>query len=253
MENTETLLQGIGQQLPKRVIGDAGYGSEQNYDYIEQKGIENYLKYPGFFREQKRSFKQNTFHAQNLFYNEKEDFYVCPMGQRLTYRYTKNVKSKLGYESKVKVYQAQRCQDCPLRGKCHKAKTNRIINRNPNLQKHRKIAKENLWSLRGIRLRKQRNCDVEPVFGHIKHNRHFKRFTLRSLSKVSIEFGLLAIAHNIKKWWAALQSAKIVFMYPKTPNTPPNQPKTSINQLKNSFLSSLAMRYSISNLTFDLL
>ena len=98
MEDTAALLEGIGQQLPKRVIGDAGYGSEQNYDYITQKGIENYLKYLGFFREQKRSFKQNAFHTQNLHYNEKEDFYVCPMGQRLTYRYTKNVKSKLGYE-----------------------------------------------------------------------------------------------------------------------------------------------------------
>ena len=251
MEDTAALLEGIGQQLPKRVIGDAGYGSEQNYDYIAQKGIENYLKYPGFFQEQKRNFKQNAFHTQNLYYNEKEDFYVCPMGQRLTYRYTKNVKSKLGYESKVKVYQAQRCEGCPLRGSCHKAKTNRIINRNPNLQKHRKTAKENLWSLRGIRLRKQRNCDVEPVFGHIKSNRHFRRFMLCSLDKVSIEFGLLAIAHNIKKWWAAIQSAKIVFMKPKTPNPTPNQPKVGANQLKNSFLSFFSTRCSMSNLSHN--
>ena len=145
------------------------------------------------------------------------------MGQRLSYRYTKTVKSKLGYESKIKVYQASRCEGCPLRGSCHKAKTNRIVNRNSNLQKHRKIAKENLWSLRGIRLRKQRNFDVEAVLGHLKSNRGFKRFLLRSLPKVNIEFGLLAIAHNIKKWWAVLQFAKIIHLIPnpQPPNTNP--------------------------------
>ena len=223
IQDTAATLSQIGQQLPKRIVTDAGYGSEQNYDYIEGLGIENYIKYPGFFREQKRSFKQNAFHTQNLYFNEIEDFYVCPMGQRLSYRYTKTVKSKLGYESKIKVYQASRCEGCPLRGSCHKAKTNRIVNRNSNLQKHRKIAKENLWSLRGIRLRKQRNFDVEAVFGHLKSNRGFKRFLLRSLPKVTIEFGLLAIAHNIKKWWAVLQFAKIIHLIPnpQPPNTNP--------------------------------
>lgn len=232
MQDTSTLLEQIGQQLPKRIVADAGYGSEQNYDYIANQSIENYMKYPGFFREQKRSFKQNAFLTQNLYYNEIEDFYVCPMGQRLTYRYTKTVKSKLGYESKVSVYQASRCEACPLRGRCHKAKTNRIINRNQNLQKHRKEAKENLWSLRGIRLRKQRNFDVEAVFGHIKGNRGFKRFMLRSLPKVNIEFGLLAIAHNIKKWWAALQFAKIIQLNPKTPPPNPNSPANAVFYLQ---------------------
>ena len=188
MEQTEQLLQGIGQTLPKRAVGDAGYGSEQNYDYLERKGLENYLKYPGFYQEQKTAFKKNAFHTKHLYYNEAQDFYVCPTGQRLTYRYTTQKKNKTGFESTLRVYQAQRCEGCPLRGQCHKAKGNRIIQVNPNLNRHRQVAKQNLHSLRGIFLRKKRNWDVEPVFGHIKANRLFRRFTLRSIPKVSIEF-----------------------------------------------------------------
>ncbi len=41
----------IGQPMPKRASADAGYGSEENYDYLESIGMENYVKYPGFYQE----------------------------------------------------------------------------------------------------------------------------------------------------------------------------------------------------------
>ena len=40
---------------------------------------------------------------------------------------------------------------------------------------------------------------MEPVFGNIKNNHKFKRFMLRGKDKVEIEWGLLAIAQNIRK------------------------------------------------------
>jgi hypothetical protein len=60
-------------------------------------------------------------------------------------------------------------------------------------------ARQLLLSDEGIRKRKQRSIDVEPVFGQLKHNRNFKRFRLRGLQKVEIEMGLVAMAHNIAK------------------------------------------------------
>ncbi|MEN2436890.1 transposase, partial [Weeksellaceae bacterium A-14] len=45
----------------------------------------------------------------------------------------------------------------------------------------------------------KRCYDVEPVFAHLKHNHHFKRFMLKSMKKVEIEFGLHALAHNLRK------------------------------------------------------
>jgi transposase len=65
----------------KVVVADAGYGSEENYEYMEGNGIEAYVKYNYFHKEQKRSFKNNIFLPRNLNYNKEEDYYVCPMGQ----------------------------------------------------------------------------------------------------------------------------------------------------------------------------
>jgi len=50
------------------------------------------------------------------------------------------------------------------------------------------------------RLRKQ---TVEPVFGQIKQGRGFRQFLLRGLKKVSAEWKLICIAHNLVKLAAA--------------------------------------------------
>ena len=43
--------------------------------------------------------------------------------------------------------------------------------------------------------------EIEPesVFGQIKSKNSFHRFTLKSLKKVHLEFGLIALAHNFRK------------------------------------------------------
>ena len=56
-----------------------------------------------------------------------------------------------------------------------------------------------MLSEEGIRHREKRCWDVEPVFANIKNNHHFRRFMLRGKEKVSIETGLLALAHNLRK------------------------------------------------------
>lgn len=231
LEDTKQQLASIGYDMPKRASADAGYGSEENYDYLEAEGIENYVKYPGFYQEQRKKIKNDPFRTENLFYNEQEDYFVCPMGQHLTYRYTSKTKSKNNYQSNVRVYKAQRCTGCPLRAVCHKAKTNRIVQINPNLKRHKKIAHQNLWSLRGIYLRQQRCIEPEPVFGQIKWNRGFKRFSLRGLPKVSCEFGLIAIAHNLKKMWVKLQLAKGL---PNPPHIPPKSAQILAKNAKNA-------------------
>lgn len=217
LEDTKQQLASIGQPMPKRASADAGYGSEENYDYLEAEGMENYVKYPGFYQEQRQAVKNDPFRSENLYYNAQDDYFVCPMGQHLTYWYTAKTKSKNGYQSTARVYRAPRCEGCPLRGVCHKAKTDRIIKVNPNLQRHKEQARQNLWSLQGIRLRKKRCIEPEPVFGQIKWNRGFKRFLLRSLPKVNCEFGIVAIAHNLKKMWVRLQHAHIVPIPPILP------------------------------------
>ncbi|MFQ8806476.1 MAG: transposase [Alistipes indistinctus] len=64
----------------------------------------------------------------------------------------------------------------------------------------RKKVRELLTSERGILHRSRRPIEPEAVFGQIKADRMFRRFRLRSLEKVNIEFGLVALAHNLRKW-----------------------------------------------------
>ena len=238
LQDTKAQLASIGRPMPKRASADAGYGSEENYDYLEAEGMENYVKYPGFYHEQRKKTMNDPFRAENLHYNAQDDYFVCPMGQRLTYRFTTKARSRNGHESSIRVYGAQRCEGCPLRGACHKAKTDRIIRVNPNLQRHKQIARRNLWSIRGVYLRKKRCVEPEPVFGQIKWNRQFRRFLLRGLPKINCEFGIVAIAHNLKKMWARLQQARTV---PMPPVLPPQNPQIIEKKAQGGFLGLFAV------------
>ena len=59
----------------------------------------------------------------------------------------------------------------------------------------------------GQELMDHRKHDIEPTFGDIKQNMGFRKLLLRGLSKVDIEIGLIAIAHNLKKVksWLAIR------------------------------------------------
>ena len=110
-----------------------------------------------------------------------------------------NQKTSTGFQQEVKKYQAVNCSSCPLNGACHKSSGNRIIQVNQTLNNQKIKAYELLNSELGIVKRKKRCHDVESVFGNIKQNHRFRRFMLRGKEKVSIEWGLLAIAQNIRK------------------------------------------------------
>lgn len=191
---------------PEELTADAGYGSEENYTYLEDLEITPFVKYNYFDKEQKeeknsgrKNHKQkNPFHADKLPYNELTDTYTCPMGQQMRYIGDTKRQTATGFIQIHRKYQAQNCRGCPMRGPCHKAKGNRIIQRSPNLVRYKQKVKELLTSEEGIKKRKQR-WQVEAVFGNLKQNKGFRRFNLRGLEKVNIEIGLLAIAHNLMR------------------------------------------------------
>lgn len=119
-------------KVPKDLVADAGYGSEENYIFLKKKKIKPYVKY-NYFRKDQKSGQVTT--SQN----------------------------------------------------------------NPRLAKIKERVFKLLNTKKGIKLRKQRCHDVEPVFAELKHNKNFKRFMLRGKTKVEVEIGILAIAHNLKK------------------------------------------------------
>ena len=117
--------------------------------------------------------------------------------------YYKKEKSDLGYISTKSVYMAKDCSRCPLRGMCYKGNADRrTIEVNHRNNAYRAKARELLMSNRGLMHRSKRPIEPEAVFGNIKFNHGFKRFRLKSAEKVSVEWGLVAIAHNLRKYIA---------------------------------------------------
>ena len=185
---------------PETVTADAGYGSEENYTYLEDHNIEAFVKYNYFHKEQKQSKKHpSPFHPDQLYYNAQKDCYYCPMGQEMRNIGQSKKKTKNGYLQTHTRYKATNCKGCPVRSLCFKAKGNRIIERNYTLIRLKAKAKQKLLSPEGVAHRKQRCWDIEAIFGNIKHNMNFKRFILRGIDKVNIEIGLIAMAHNLNK------------------------------------------------------
>ena len=185
----------------EELTADAGYGSEQNYELLEQNNITPYVKYNTFDKEQDAHYqaKHKTFSKENLHYNQEKDYYVCAMGQKMEKTHESTRKTKTGYPQKLSHYQAKNCDGCPIRGVCHSSKENRSVERNHHLEQYKEKIRELLNSQEGIKKRRQRSVEVEPVFAHLKHCNNFKRFTLKGLKKVELEFGLHALAHNLRK------------------------------------------------------
>jgi transposase len=197
-DHVDSLRQTLGQ-VPEVMVADAGYGSEENYEYLENNGIEAYVKFNNFHKEQTKKWKENPHRVENLYYNKEQDCYHCPMGQPMTFKGERTQKSALGYKQFYRQYQAQNCKGCPMRGPCHKGKGNRIIDANTHLIRYKQEARDKLNSETGLIYRSQRPADVEAVFGNIKYNHNFKRFLLRGMDKVEIETGLISMAHNLRK------------------------------------------------------
>ena len=142
---------------------------------------------------------------ENLYYNAKEDYYVCPMGQHMTRAGTRHAKTSSGYEVELAVHRAQRCDGCPMRGSCHKRKHgNREIEANHRLNEYKRKARERLTSDQGLEHRSKRPIEPEAVFGQMKFNMNYKRFRHFGKDKVTMDFAFFAIAFNIKKWAAKM-------------------------------------------------
>ncbi len=189
----------LSPKLPLAAMGDSGFGSEENYEYLQKQGIDNYLKYNTFHQELKGKTPKNRFHKSNFTFDESDGSFLCPENRRLRFKETQERKTATGYLSRCDIFECEDCGGCAFTAECKKSEGPRTISSNAHLDAYRRQAMENLTTPEGIELRKRRGVDVESVFGHIKHNMGYRRFRLRGLHKVNIEMGLLSMAHNMMK------------------------------------------------------
>lgn len=201
-EHLETVRTMLNGRLPENVIADAGYGSEENYEYLEENKLGHYVKYNTFHKEASKKWKADITKVQNFAYNKDADEYVCGYGRALIFLYEFKRKSDNGYRSTIRVYECSNCSGCPHQERCVKSENpyaNRRININRKLNEFKEQARQKLTSEEGLKMRSLRPVEVESVFGNIKGNFGIRRFLLKGLEKVKIEWGLHCIAHNMRK------------------------------------------------------
>ncbi|MDQ0896706.1 IS1182 family transposase [Paenibacillus sp. V4I7] len=186
-------------KLPSTIIADAGYGGEENYDYLEQNEVEAIVKYSTYYREKNKAWQKDISKIDNWTYDEEQDTWTCAAGQPLIFRRASKEKTESGYEIEYRHYRSASCEGCPLKPQCTKAQGNREVKVSMNYLRLKNQARNKLRSEEGYALAVRRMIEPEPVFGDIKNNRGFKRFLLRGLPKVSLEVGWLSLAHNLLK------------------------------------------------------
>ncbi|PAD66061.1 IS5/IS1182 family transposase [Bacillus sp. 7586-K] len=192
-------------ELPKHIVADAGYGSEQNYnDILSNRKREALITYNMYLKEQKKKYKQNKFNPDNWEYEEETDTYTCPNQKRLAFQYHSMRNDRTGFQRKFKIYECEDCSGCPFRSSCTKAKegNNRKLMVNEKWEQQKEYVRAKLSEEKTSSIYRKRKIDVEPVFGFLKANLRFTRFSVRGKSKVENEMGLALMAVNLRKFTA---------------------------------------------------
>lgn len=198
------LLDKLERKAPikfESVTADAGYESEENYSYLDTHNITSYIKPQNYERSKKKSNKKYIGRLENMEYDKSSDEYICTNGQRLKFSYMKTRKSKSGFESEIKVYECESCDNCPYKSQCTKSQYNKQLHIAVKFHEFRKESLANITSDVGIIFRINRSIQVEGAFGVLKEDYGFRRLLRRGMNGVKTEFTLRCIAYNINKLW----------------------------------------------------
>ncbi len=134
-------------------------------------------------------------------YDAKRNEYVCPAGQRLTYRF-----DSVENDMTLWVYMTYECSSCPLQSKCTTASAKRIKRweHEHRLEMAQADLKKNPDAMR------QRKRLVEHPYGTIKHWMGSTHFLMKRLPNVQAEMSLHVLAYNLKRAISVLGVPKII-------------------------------------------
>ena len=176
--------------IPKKVLADKWYWTEENYKYWESKKIESYIPHP----------KQAWAKLEEYSYDKNVDEYEDLDGNKYRFKqYYWNLKSKKKWRPKKDVVS----KDEDFQGKTYMTELEdwkkKYLNVSKNLKSIYKRNDDRLYSTEGKEIYRKRSWCVENVFWNIKMNLKFERFSLRGFSGVQIEWNLISLAHNLQK------------------------------------------------------
>ena len=168
------------------VVADRGYFDSEEILACETAGITVTLPKP----MTSGSKAAGRFGKQDFVYVAEDDVYLCPAGERLTYRFTNEEEGRT-----LRRYWTTACQTCALKAQC-------------TIGEWRRISRwEREAVLETVQDRLDRNPDkmrvrrqtVEHPFGTIKAWMGATHFQMRTLPKVATEMALHVLAYNMKR------------------------------------------------------
>lgn len=166
---------------------DAGYATTAIAKGLEERGIYGVTGY------RQPNHGEGLFSKRKFQYDVKLDVYVCPHGQRLSYR-TTNRHGYRQYHS-----EASTCAACPLRQQCTRSRNMvKVVTRHV-WQAARDRVDAHRLELRGKKIYKRRKETVERSFADAKQLHGHRYARMRGLSNVREQCLLAATAQNIKK------------------------------------------------------
>lgn len=197
-----------------KIVADAGYESEENYSFIEHNNQIAFIKPANYEISKTRKYKNDISRQENMDYNVKEDFYVCPNNKKLKVDSVKIRKSKTGYVSEKTVYSCEDCSNCSYKSSCIKGNNSKTpleqrtkkFETSKKFNRQRKEDLERILTNEGCLLRVNRSIQAEGSFAQIKQDMNFRRFMCRGQKNVLAESILLALAHNINKVHSKIQT-----------------------------------------------
>ena len=173
-------------------LADGGYFSGEQLQLAEEQGHSVLVNIKG------GEVYQNAHegYPKELFTHDKQrDAVICPHGKELTFEgKSKNKSNRLTY----RVYRCNNYKDCPYRHLCSNAQSGRRIKINPYTNAIQRQQEKQSHEFKR-QLLSRRKAIVEPVFGIIKHNNGFRRFSTKGLSNVTDQWMLICTVFNIQK------------------------------------------------------
>jgi transposase len=167
-------------------VADRGYFSSNEILACEEAGITVTLPKPMTSGMQAKG----RFGKQDFRYVAKEDVYICPAGEKLTYRYTTEENELI-----VRRYWTNICQHCAIKRECSTGKERRITRweHEALLEAVQRRLDEHPEKMR------QRRETVEHPFGTIKARMGATHFLMKTLPRVASEMALHVLAYNLTR------------------------------------------------------
>jgi len=212
-------LKKIGQGLGFKytnIVADAGYESEENYLFIEGNGQTAFIKPANYEISKTRKYQKDISRFENMSYDADNDCYICKNNNRLTVSGSRIKKTATGYQREITHYVCEDCSHCPYKKECIKGNHCKTAweERNKRIEVSRMFIEkrteclERITSEKGIQLRVNRSIQAEGSFSETKDGMGFRRYLSSGIRNVTMESVIIAMAHNINKLHAKIQSGR---------------------------------------------